>query len=273
MVPKLVRRIVLPHAVALLLAAAALAQGSDSYFANFEPTGEWLLEVEGRDVPLAEILESKAAGSILVMSTELESPVLIDIRGKSAATLNLLKVYERPDGQVDLLDDAILKPQGTLTIQNRTDAHFRVDGRAMALKPRPYLLGAKYSHELLASNAGYRWRAKRYEPDADAIRRLRAERRDVRVLTFFGSWCPHCKEHVPLLLKTEQRLGEARIHFDYHGLPQGSFASDAEAVRWKVSSVPTAVVFIDGVEAGRIPLPQWSNPEIALDLILHPPKS
>jgi thiol-disulfide isomerase/thioredoxin len=36
------------------------------------------------------------------------------------------------------------------------------------------------------------------------MKRLKAQKEPVRILTFFGSWCPHCSAHVPLLLKVEQ---------------------------------------------------------------------
>jgi hypothetical protein len=36
--------------------------------------------------------------------------------------------------------------------------------------------------------------------------------------------------------------------------------------------VPTAIVLVDGKEIGRIPNGSWASPEVALALLLHPPK-
>src|SRR6185503_2470106 len=143
------------------------------------------------------------------------SPLLIDVAGRQVSSLQLLKVYKRADGRVDLLADAVLDPVAQLK-EEGTEGRFTLDGKPVVLKSSPFLLGDQRGTTLLDSNFGYRWRAKSYEPDATAIGRLRGEKREVRVLTFFGSWCPHCAKHVPLLLKVEQRLADAKIRFDYH---------------------------------------------------------
>lgn len=250
-------------------AGTASAQ-ADAVFQGFEPTGAWRVAVGGRELPKAEIYDNQR-GALIVMSSEFSSPLLIEVAGRSVSALQMLKVSKRADGRVDLLADAVLEPVAELAVEG-LEGRFTLAGKTVLLKPSPYLLGAQSGAALLESNFGYRWRAKSYEPDAAALERLRADKRDVRVLTFFGTWCPHCAKHVPLLLKLEQRLAGGRIRFDYHGLPNG-FTNEPEAKTWRVDSVPTAIVLVGGKEVGRIPATQWSNPEVALDLILHQPKS
>jgi thiol-disulfide isomerase/thioredoxin len=262
-----IRTLTIALAMGLVGLIVAGAQTSDDLFRDFEPDGDWLLSVDGREVPAARIYDSSRAQALLLLTSEFPSPVLIDRGGRSVAVLNMMKVAERPDGTIDLLADAVLEPAGGFTVRNRTDAHFRVAGKAAILSPRPWKLGPQAGAGLLDADPGYRWRAKRYEPDAAAFDRLRSEKRDVRVLTFFGSWCPHCKEHLPYLLKIEQRLAGEGLRFDYYGLPS-NLASEPQAVEWRVDGVPTAIVLVDGTEVGRIPARQWSNPEIALDMIL-----
>jgi thiol-disulfide isomerase/thioredoxin len=263
-------RLVLALAALLAGAAPALqAQGADNVLRGFEPTGDWTLKLDGQEVAKARIYDSQRAQAILILTSELPSPVLVDRAGRDVSVLDLMKVAERPDGAIDLLADAVLEPAGGYEIRNKTEAHFRVAGRAAALVPRPWKLGPQ-THASLLENPGYQWRAKRYEPDAAAISRLRGEKRDVRVLTFFGSWCPHCKEHVPYLLKIEQKLAGSRIRFDYYGLPT-TMSTEPEAAKWKVDGVPTAILLVGGKEVGRIPTRSWANPELALDLLLNPP--
>jgi len=96
----------------------------------------------------------------------------------------------------------------------------------------------------------------------------------VRVLTFFGSWCPHCSTHVPLLLKVEQGLAGGKFQFEYLGMPKGpAFGEVPEGKQYKVTGVPTAILFRGDREIGRIPNSGWSNPEVAIDLLLNGPKS
>jgi thiol-disulfide isomerase/thioredoxin len=265
------RQLARAAAAALLLGAGLAHQGSaqaDAVLQGFEPTGAWRLVVADKELPKAEIYENQRAAAMIVVSSEFETPLLVETASRQVSPLQWLKVSKRADGRIDLLADAAVEPVAELKIAG-AEARFALGGKAVVLKPSPYLLGSQPGSTLLDSNFGYRWRAKSYEPDAAAIGRLKREKRDVRVLTFFGSWCPHCAKHVPLILKVEQRLADGRIRFDYHGLPYG-FSGEPEAKSWKVEAVPTAIVLVGGKEVGRIPATQWENPEVALDLILNP---
>jgi len=252
--------------VSLAATPAAVAQPADALFRGFEPTGEWALVVDGQEAAKAKIYDSTRAQALLVVSAEFDSPVLIDRAGRSVATLDLMKVAERADGTVDLLADALLEPAGSLVVA-QNEGRFRVGGKAAAVRPQPWKLGPQRGDGLLATNAGYQWRAKRFAPDAESLAALRAERRDVRVLTFFGTWCPHCREHLPFVLRTEQELAGSRVRFDYHGLPS-PFSGEPEAAKWGVNSVPTTIVVVDGKEAGRIPNNGWSHPEASIRALL-----
>lgn len=266
---------VLAAGLSILFAAApARTQyAADSVLRDFEPSGQWILRLDGEPAPKARIYSSQVAGALLVRSSELPSPVLLDLRGRTVSVLDLLKVAERPDGTIDLLADAVLEPAGSLRVVG-DEGHFEVGGQRGVIAPRPYQLGSLEGPELLESNPGYQWRAKRYEPDRAALDRLRGEKRDIRVLTFFGTWCPHCSEHLPYLLKAEEKLAGSGIEFDYYGLPT-SLRSDPEAVKWKVEAVPTAIVLVRDKngerELGRLPSRYWSSPEVGIDLMLHPP--
>jgi thiol-disulfide isomerase/thioredoxin len=262
-------------AVAALALGAASTQSApaqiDSVLQGFEPTGKFRLVVAGEEQPKAQIYESERAPALIVISSALPSPLLVETSSSQVSPLQMLKVSKRTDGRLDLLADAAIEPAAKIKVVG-AEASFTFGGKAVVLKPSPYLLGSQPGAALLESSFGYQWRAKTYEPEAGPINRLRNEKRDVRVLTFFGTWCPHCAKHVPLLLKVEQRLADSKIRFDYHGLPQG-FSGEAEAKSWKVDSVPTTIVLVGGKEVGRIPATQWTNPEVALDLILHPNKA
>jgi thiol-disulfide isomerase/thioredoxin len=276
------RRTALASPLALLLAGAigvlaagfgsprpAAAQAADALLSGFAPNGDFLLVVDGKNVPQARIYDSKRAGALLIRSAAFDSPVLLDRVGGTVQTVDLMKVSERSDGSIDLLADASLAPSGTFRIEGEQTL-FTVGGKQAALKRNPYLLGPKDGRDLLDHDAYYRFLAAKYQPDTSALGLLRAEKRRVRVLTFFGSWCPHCKEHVPLLLKAASLLDGAAIDFDFYGLPRSGLNSEVEAKKWGVQAVPTSIVLVDDKEVGRIPSSGWARPESAIASILSP---
>lgn len=249
----------------------ATAQGvpADAVFRGFEPNGDFVLIVNGKESPKAEIFYSESARSYLILASELASPVLVNAPASTVETIDLMKVARQVDGTIDLLADATLSPSGKYQIRE-ADIVFEVGGKTLQLKPRPYMLGSLTGAELLASSLSYQKTAKNYAPDAGILKRLKGQREKVRVLTFFGSWCPHCKRHLPLLLKVEQGLAGSNFAFEYYGLPR-PFDGEPEAEKHKISGVPTAILFLGEKEIGRIPATQWSNPEVALDLQLNGP--
>lgn len=259
-------------ALVTVSAAPSLAQRADAIFSGFEPTGSMALSIDGKPVPKAEIYDHQRVSALLVRSSELPSPLMVDLQTQEVSSIHLMKFSVRTDGRVDLLADAVFEPLGRFEFTDG-GARFTIGGKRLVLAQAPNVLGPQSGAALLESSFGYRWRAKSYEPDAATLGRLRGEKRDVTVLTFFGTWCPHCARNMPSLLKIEQRLADARIRFSYHGLPPQGLSDVPEAAKYDVDSVPTAIVLVAGKEVGRIPAAQWAAPETAIDLILHPERA
>lgn len=266
---------VLPALVAFATVVAvprvATAQTVDAVLADFEPSGDWLLSIDGQEKPKARIYYSKVARAILIRSADFPSPVLLDVPGRTVQTLDLMKVAERTDGSIDVLADAALQPSGALEVAGK-EARFSVAGKRGVLTEAPNQVGDRTGAQLLASSAWYGYSAARYAPDSVTLGRLRAEKRDVRLLTFFGTWCPHCKEHLPHLLKVEQLLEGAGIEFDYYGLPPTRVADEPEAKKFGITGVPIGVVLVDGKEVGRISGSGWYAPERTLAQMLEAAK-
>lgn len=253
--------------------AGAQPVPSDAVLRNFELSGDFVLLVDGKDQPKAEIYFSETARAFVVITPDFPSPILITASTQSVDTIDLMKVAKQPTGTIDLLADAVMQPAGKYVVDG-PNISFPYSNRQLRMSPRPYLLGKHTGAELLAHNPAYVRKANAYTPDAAIMKRLKAQKEPVRILTFFGSWCPHCSAHVPLLLKVEQGLAGGKIQFDYLGMPKGpEFGEVPEAKQYKIDGVPTSILFVGGKEIGRIPNSQWSNPEVALDLQLNGPKA
>jgi thiol-disulfide isomerase/thioredoxin len=261
--------------LAVLLAGPAPrlaeAQAVDSVLRDFLRTGDYILAVEGKDVPAAEVYLSERVPAYLILSAALPAPTLLTPRAGSVETVPIMKISKRQNGTAaDLLADADLKNQGRFQIAQDTGAvHFTVEGKKASLRPRPPLLGLRNAAALRSYSPDYVRGAQAYVTDKAVIAALKKESRPVKVRVFFGSWCGHCKKHLPMLLRVQEELQNPKIQFEYYGLPQGpEFSQDPEVKRLGISGVPTGVVYVNGKEVGRLKNEGWSAPERALREVL-----
>lgn len=257
----------------LAVSSVSRAQGvpSDSVLRGFQPSGEYALIVDGIPVPRAEIYQNDKIPAILVLTSALPSPVLLTPRAGTVEKVHIMKVAKQADGSVDLLADAVLAPIGQFTMAGE-NVKFAYEGRKVSLNPKPPLTGLRQGAELKAHNPEYARGASTYKPNDAAIAALKKEPKPVTVKVFFGSWCPHCREHVPYILRVEDELKGSQVKFEYFGLPRPPQAwQDPEVKRLKVGGVPTGIVYVGGKEAGRITGEGWNAPEVLLSKIINGP--
>jgi thiol-disulfide isomerase/thioredoxin len=234
---------------------------------DFEPIGDYLLEVDGEAVPGVGVYLSQIGGAhLLVTGVGVSPPLLISPRERKVETVAESAVMRREDGAIDLRADVEPVHQGELKLEGE-DVTFDFTGHRGALKPRPPLLGLTDAEGVEEYSAGYSFRARRYEPSAPMLRQLEAQREPVRVRVYFGTWCPHCKQVVPNILKVAEALEGSRVRIEFYGLPR-SFGNEPHAVSEDIHSVPTGIVYLDGKEVGRITGNQWKIPELAIRSVL-----
>lgn len=275
--PAIFARRVLRAAPAAALAAAAAILASppaaaqppaDAILRDFLPTGEFVLEVDGRKAEGAEIYKTDRVAAILIVTSKLPEPALLQPRSGTVETVSLMSLARRPDGGIDVLADAELAAAGRFTLEGE-DVKFTVGGKSAVLKPKPYLLGLREAAELLADKPEYARRARDYRPSEPSIAALRAVTRPVRVRVYFGSWCPACAQWVPPLIKVVERLEGTQVGFEFYGLPH-DFAGEPAAEADNVRGVPTGIVYVGGREVGRIAdQAAWRIPEATLADIVN----
>jgi thiol-disulfide isomerase/thioredoxin len=258
-------------ALLVALAVSALpvhgqATPSDSVLRGFQATGEYVLLVNGQADMSAEVLVNRTLPAYLILPSSALSPILITPGSGTVATVPKAKIVRQKDGSVDLLADAAPKPQGKLVIgDGRVD--FTTEGKKASLGAKPPLIGLKKAADLKKHTPEYVQGAKAYTPNPASLAKLKSQAAPVRVLVFFGSWCPHCKEMLPHLLRVEDEIKGSKIQFDYRGIARDF--SDPEFQRLKLGEVPTAVVYdSQGREIGRLTRNDWVAPEVALSVLL-----
>lgn len=257
----------LPPLACLLLALPAAAQvPADEVLKGFQVVGDYDFELGGNVLKHAEVYFSESAVAYLVMAPELESPLMISPRSRAVESVHLMSVLKRDDGTVDILADALLEPVGPFQLADG-EVRFTLAGQQARLKPKPWLLGRHPGERLMEHNPEYALKASQYVPDAAAVERLRHVAGDVRVLVYFGSWCPACKQFVPGILRVEEELAGSPIEFAYYGLPK-PLSQDPESVRAGIHGVPTVVVFVGGKEVGQLTGQELAAPEASLSALL-----
>ena len=255
-----------------LLAAAAQAQGaapSDSTLRGFLPTSEYVLMVNGAPVPAAEVYRNDRIPAILILTSALPSPVMLSPRAGNVESVNLMKVSKQKDGSVDLFADAVLAPVGPFQMEGENPT-FTYGNKKVSLNPKPALTGLHKGSDLLANLPDYVRNSRAYTPNAAAIAALKKVSKPVTVRVVFGSWCPHCRQHVPLMLRVENEVRNPNIKFEYYGIdnpPDGW--KDPEVKRLGVKGIPTAIVYVNGIQAGRIEGEAWNTPEVALSKVIN----
>jgi len=254
---------------ALLLCLAAVAGSTYAQSAGisgFTPIGDYLVEIDEQDQDSAQIFGARGARSLIIMSSELPAPLLVNLADGSVAGLQLMKVAQRDNGSLDLLPDPIARQYGQYRIDGARIV-FEVEGREVVIKPKPVLVGNRSAAEIVAYDPDYGVKRDAYVASPELIEKLR--RQDaVRVRVYFGSWCPFCGEMVPRVLKVEQALEGSAIQFEYYGLPH-QISDDSEARAMSISGVPTGIVYRGGKEIGRINGSSWQSPEQAILDILQ----
>lgn len=248
--------------------AAPASVATDNVLNGFARTGEHLLMVNGKAVPAAEIYRNDRLPAYLIVSAAFPNPVLLMPGTMTVETVPAAKLVRQKDGTMAVAADADTRPQGKFKLQG-DKVVFASEGRNASLGSNPPLLGARKAPELKHHSPEYIVTARGYTPKPALIAALKKEKKPIKVKVFFGSWCPHCKQHLPYLLRVEDEIrgSGSTIQFEYYGLPKG-FTNDPEAKRYNVDGVPLAIVFVNGRETGRISGGGWESPETSLTSIL-----
>ncbi len=238
---------------------------------DYQPNGDYLIEIDGKPDPGAEIFFSRRFASYLILTPALPSPVLIIPGSQSVRSVHILKVAKQSDGSYDLLPGALLDELGRFD-RAGAEVRFSAHGKSITFKEKPPLLGVQSLAALVAYAKTYGELARAYTPASDAVQALRAAGRDVKVIVYFGSWCPFCQRYVPRLLGVAQDLGAGGIQFEFYGLPR-AIGNDPVSKAQRIDSVPTGIVVRGGKEIGRLRGDEWMAPEKALQRALAAPGS
>ena len=237
---------------------------------DFQLSGQYVLNVEGKLVSKAKIHHSRRGAAYLIQADAFEDPVLVLQRTRRIESLPEASLLEREAGGFDVAADAKTQDQGTFKLIGG-DVVFEVGDLKARLKPRPPLTGTHWSKKIVEHSPEYGRAAKVYRPDPAKMKILAGSEMEARVQIFFGTWCSFCNKFLPNTLKVEEELKKdgTKITFEFHGLPPPPAAwVTKEATQMRVKRLPTGLIFVDGKQVGRLEGNDWIKPERALSRYL-----
>lgn len=114
------------------------------------------------------------------------------------------------------------------------------------------IVGPVSREDILEHSPAWADDAAAYEPDPDAVEKLRGLPREARIEVYFGSWCSDSAAHVPAFFKLLDLVDTPLLRVSYIGLPRAKEQRTPYCGDREITRIPTFIVFVDGREAGRI---------------------
>ncbi len=244
------------------------AQSAHPVLSGFAPVDDYMLEVDGRNETGARLYLSRRAAAMLIVSEALGDPVLLWARTMAVDRLEASDLIAAAEGY-----DVVAEPARTYVgdaAADQADIDLPIKEHKVRIVRRPSLLGDRTLGELLEHSPGYRAGMSAFTPDPAAVAALR-DTGAARVRVFFGSWCGVCKRVLPNLLEVEAGLEGSNVAFEYYGLAEPPAGwEDPEVKASDVTGLPTAIVYRNGAEIGRLTgAHEFARPELGLrDLLV-----
>ena len=250
-------------------AGLSVAQEAPEGGRPWSESSEYQVEINGKASLEARLFSATGRPGILVIAPEFKQPLVIDTGERQIMMVDLDSVLPGAAlDEVKLRDDEIHGPALPYT----TDPEgiiFYLDGKRIKVGHRPALVGPTTVDVILSQLPAYRKGMDEYVPGEADLADLRAWAIPVKVEVWFGSWCPHCRETVPKMMKSIAAASNTNIQLVFTGVPRPPFKDYVPAKEKNITGVPTFIVYDGGREIGRIStIPAGSSLEHELAKVL-----
>jgi hypothetical protein len=100
---------------------------------RFVSNDDYLLVLEGSDVPEAEIYHSQESVTFLVLSPQLSAAAVLKVRSGSVETITQEMIFRREDGSIILSSESVFHPEGEFEVDGE-GISFTVQGIPLRLR-------------------------------------------------------------------------------------------------------------------------------------------
>jgi len=249
-------------ALAGLCAAARAGAGPILCIPNYD----YSVEVDGSYPRNATLYQSDSPGKYFIDVPACKNGLLMDLHDKRVVAVPRDQV-KPVDGKLQVSDNL---PSGATAYALSVDGpivQFQAEDRKVRILrclDRPPVIGEVELNALIADRAEYREAMKAYAPDAASIATMNKYGKKVQLDVFFATWCSHCKEYMPKLLRVMSEVKNPNIKLNLYGVPKGFGAAQGPWQGRNINSIPTVIVKIDGKEITRMGSQPGATPEVEL---------
>jgi hypothetical protein len=255
---------------ALALAGAILALSSSGaaraaeQTLRFEPIGDYELEIDGKVVPDAKMFHSPEAQAVLVMTPALSHPIAVVPRpnNKTVQRLDPAELTKEPAGSIAWKRTGTPTAVGTFELVDSKPV-FELDGKKIRFLDKGPLLGPRTREEIFAFDPSYPYRAATADPPTVYLDVINTWPQEVVVKIFFSTQCQVCRDLLPGVFKTIDRIKNPRMKFEFYGMPLPA-SKDPLAGELKITDFPTGILYTEGKEIGRASGHTWRMPDLAI---------
>ena len=249
-------------AIVLALAVAPAATHGQAKTMRFEPLGVYDLEIDGKVIPKARMFNSKQAGALLVIAQELPYPIAVVPANKTIQRLEVAELKEESVGSYSWTPAGKPLAVATFDLVGGKPV-FQLDGKKMRFLDKPPLLGPKTREEILAYDPSYAYHLATVNPPTVYLDVINDWPENVLVKIYFSTQCQVCRELLPGIFKTIDRIKNPKFKFEFYGMPLPA-TKDPLGVELKIVEFPTGIVYVDGKEIARSTGHSWKMPDMAI---------
>jgi len=201
----------------------------------------------------AQVLTAESPSRLVLISTKLESAIVLDVIAHTVQTISKDAFTFVPDRTSATSESSVaMKTFGKFTRVDGPVYFFAIDGKPVLIRSHPGATGELSKDKLWQTVPVWRSVMKNYEPNAEAVKAIKSIDNTTVVTLAFGTWCPDSKNYVPRLIKALQSAANDKIQVKLIGI-DNQFHEPVNSVQpLRITNVPTVIIERDGHEIGRI---------------------
>lgn len=201
----------------------------------------------------AQVLTCDSPSRLALISTKLASAVVLNVSERTVRAIGKEAFQFGADRTSATSNSgAENSPVGKFTRVDGPVYFFVAEGKPILIRSHPGATGEMSTDKLWETVPVWRSEMEAYQPDSDAVARIKADDKDILVTLAFGTWCPDSKNYIPRLMKALRASDNSRIHVKLIGI-DNQFHEPVDFVQSRrITNVPTVIIERGGQEIGRI---------------------